>query len=59
MEIEYTKCICGRLARHREYFKGKESFYCCECYVKAGNAPSDWHSECMSTYKKLKDSNAK
>jgi hypothetical protein len=25
---------------------------CCECYVNAGNAPSDWHPLCMETYLK-------
>jgi hypothetical protein len=27
---------------------------CCECYVKDGNAPADWHIACMKAYEKLK-----
>jgi len=27
---------------------------CCECYVKEGNPPADWHPKCMETYKKMK-----
>jgi hypothetical protein len=26
-------------------------YQCCECYVKEGNPPSDWHSGCMLAYK--------
>jgi hypothetical protein len=27
---------------------------CCECYVKAGNPPADWHLVCMATYDNFK-----
>ncbi len=26
---------------------------CCECHVKEGNAPSDWHQECLYTYRQM------
>ena len=28
---------------------------CCECYVKAGNPPADWHTICMATHNYLND----
>jgi hypothetical protein len=33
-----------RLARHRL----KDARLCCECYVRAGHPPADWHPECVA-----------
>lgn len=45
-------CSCGKPASHTIY-GGVKKFQCCECYVKAGNPPADWHSLCMATYNKM------
>lgn len=29
---------------------GRDQHLCCECYVRAGHAPADWHSECLRAY---------
>ena len=29
-------------------------YACCICYVRAGNPPSDWHTECMNEYRRLR-----
>lgn len=48
-------CVgCGKKTSHT--VGGKRM--CCKCYVEAGNAPADWHSECMRTYAKLKKESA-
>lgn len=31
----------------------KGNCLCCECYVKAGNPPADWHVICIATYNML------
>lgn len=36
-------CACGRPANH--WVGGVH--LCCECHVKAGHAPADWHPDCM------------
>lgn len=43
-------CDCGEKANH---WSGGNIFQCCKCYVMGGNAPADWHPECMSTYQTL------
>jgi hypothetical protein len=47
--------ICARcserLARH--HVNGDR--LCCECYVKAGHAPADWHPECMEAAAALEE----
>jgi hypothetical protein len=36
---------CGqRLARHR----ANDVRLCCECYVRAGHEPAQWHPDCMA-----------
>lgn len=47
-----------RPARHSIYQHGKERTLCCECYVKEGNPPADWHSGCMETYHAMKSNKA-
>lgn len=53
---ETVKCSqCQeRTARHRF---SEEKNLCCECYVKAGNPPSDWHPDCMRTFGEIKSGN--
>ena len=29
--------------------------WCCECYVRAGYPPADWHYNCMRVFKELKN----
>ncbi len=43
------KCACGRKASHEIWKPGSDTpeYLCCECHVKAGHAPTDWHYECM------------
>lgn len=41
----------GRPSQHRI---GLDGYLCCECFVKDGNAPADWHTNCMRTYRELK-----
>lgn len=39
---------CGnRIAMHREFRSGEDRSLCCQCYVQEGNAPADWHPECI------------
>jgi len=46
------KCKCGKAAMHESWSAKTGNVYqCCECYVKEGNPPSDWHSGCMLAYK--------
>ncbi len=26
---------------------------CCKCHVAEGNAPADWHKECLSAYEQI------
>lgn len=50
------RCKCGKPAMHTTYKWWEDPSrvdQCCECYVKDGNAPSDWHQDCMKTYKNL------
>jgi hypothetical protein len=48
----YRCCKCWQhLARHR--VNGDR--LCCECYVKAGHAPADWHPDCMAAAAALRD----
>jgi hypothetical protein len=49
-------CKCGKLAMHVFYEKGIRVCQCCKCYVNGGNAPADWHPECMKAYMKTKTS---
>lgn len=44
--FEGRHCACGSPAMH--YSDG--SWVCCRCYVTAGEAPADWHPQCMETY---------
>jgi hypothetical protein len=43
--LEYPCRNCRRpLGRHRV----NGSWLCCECHVKAGHQPAEWHPECMA-----------
>lgn len=38
-------------AMHHETVGSTNRKLCCECYVKEGNPPADWHTVCMRVYK--------
>lgn len=44
---------CDNWSNHISWIKGKRINRCCKCHVKAGNAPADWHSKCIETYKQI------
>jgi hypothetical protein len=46
---------CGGVALHRV----NDTLLCCECYVKAGYSPADWHPDCMSVYRALGTKNGR
>lgn len=48
-----TTCSCGKPSSHTIYDDGFKKFQCCECYIKAGNPPADWHPLCMKTYNEM------
>jgi hypothetical protein len=39
---------------HSECRGEETNYYCCKCYVEAGNAPADWHRDCMETANKIR-----
>lgn len=48
--IKSKRCRhCGKHAAHRI----GDEYECCECYVGAGNPPSDWHPMCMEIKAKM------
>lgn len=50
-------CKCGKPAAHetkRWWDNPKTTYQCCECYVREGNPPADWHPLCMSVYAAVK-----
>jgi len=46
---------CRRPASHSTSIHGHTLRRCCECYVKDGNPPADWHPLCMITYNQMRD----
>jgi hypothetical protein len=55
MENKCTKCQINK-PMHTYYDpinNPPQQFLCCECYVKAGNPPADWHPDCIKTYQEL------
>jgi len=40
---------CGGHAMHRV----NNDVMCCECYIKSGHSPADWHPECCKWHLKL------
>ena len=49
-------CACGKRSSHGIWKNGKNFYQCCECYIKDGNPPADWHDDCMKAYRDLKQS---
>ena len=49
------KCKCGKISSHTTFKNGNKVRLCCNCYVKAGNAPADWHFGCMQEAGRIKD----
>lgn len=45
---------CRHCGKHAAHSIGRE-WECCECYVRAGHAPSDWHPVCMETKAKMRE----
>lgn len=57
MSEKVKKCKCGKPAMHKYWTVNTgDKYMCCECHVKNGGAPSDWHLECMEIYNKIKNS---
>jgi hypothetical protein len=53
----WAPCACGEPSRHRGGPANEPMrYWCCRCYVKAGNAPADWHSGCMRAYAEVQSS---
>jgi len=52
-EENKTQCACGKEYSHTITLNRKTTRMCCECYVKAGYPPADWHKDCMETVKVL------
>jgi hypothetical protein len=53
--MEQNLCGCGKPSQHENWsMKNGKRYLCCECWVKEGNAPADWHYDCMKTYSELK-----
>lgn len=40
---------CERCGYRQASHRGSE-YMCCECFVRSGHAPADWHRMCMATY---------
>jgi hypothetical protein len=46
--------LCEKCQTNRSQHEVGKRHLCCECYVKEGNIPFDWHRLCMETYEKIK-----
>ena len=44
-------CACGKPSRHSSGKGGVVVYRCCQCHMKNGGIPADWHPECMVIYK--------
>lgn len=44
---------CDKCRDHQAMHSDGDRRLCCECYVKEGNPPADWHSMCMAVYHEL------
>lgn len=54
--MDNKNCKCGKPSTHEMWSAKTGNVYqCCECHIKSGGAPADWHSGCMVAYKKLKE----
>jgi hypothetical protein len=50
-----TPCNCGRASSHRIWSidLGEYVYYCCTCYVAAGNPPAESHPECIKAHNEI------
>lgn len=54
-------CPCGRQGMHETFCcweTPQRSYQCCRCHVRSGDAPADWHTECMAEYQVMKDADS-
>jgi len=49
---------CGKCHKHQAMHHQGSKHLCCECWVREGNPPADWHSVCMKVYASLRKENA-
>jgi len=53
-------CACGKPSGHQTFLPDGRTFcQCCECHVRSGGIPADWHKVCMKTWGELQASKAK
>lgn len=45
-------------ASHTVTNGGRTEYFCCKCYVEAGNPPSDWHPKCVAAHQALADTSS-
>lgn len=48
------RLLCERCQKHTSQHETSTGHLCCECYVKEGNSPAEWHKNCMKTYNEIK-----
>ncbi len=53
-QVEEHLCACGKPSNHESWRMGVTTHQCCECHIKSGGIPADWHRVCMSTYNAMK-----
>ncbi len=46
------------MAMHESHRAGVTTRLCCECHVKSGSPPADWHPDCMKAYQAKKENAA-
>lgn len=51
-------CDCGKPAMHTVSYRDKTSHLCCECNVRGGGAPADWHRGCMEAFREIEQEKA-
>lgn len=59
ISIDKTCRICGTKEQVYHEVCGENGIEheCCECHVKGGHPPADWHYLCMKTKRELKTAN--
>lgn len=57
-----THRVCYNCAKdwasHTVTNGGHTEYFCCACYVAAGNPPADWHPDCMAASKRAHEQGA-
>ena len=52
VHVPCTECNQQNEAMHWVSKSGIERNLCCVCHVKEGNAPADWHPDCIREYER-------